>query len=322
MTLAPNTRPADWPEIAPDRLARAIRTAGPDGCRVALIGLPDDLGVRMNGGRPGARFGPDAFRAALARFGTGFDAHREGPIEIGVYDAGDVVPARGEGEPALRETHDRITQAVLAVHRAGLLPVCIGGGHDLTYPSARALASHTGQRIGGVNIDAHLDVRETAGSGMPFRALIEGGQLDAKRFTVHGAGRFTNAHKHVEFLRARGGSLDTIDRVLSGEAPFARALERAGAPAFVTIDLDAIDASQAPGVSAVNPMGLSVAPACDAARLAGAAPSVRHFDLMELCPVHDEPAWDDRVRAPGRTARIAALLFLHFLAGLRERRWE
>lgn len=322
MSAFPNTRPADWPEIASDRFARAIRTASPDGCRVALIGLPDDQGVRLNGGRPGARFGPDAFRAALAKFGGGFDAGDERPIDAVVFDAGDVVPARGDGEPALRETHDRVTQAVLAAHRAGLLPVCIGGGHDLTYASVRALASHTGKTVGGVNVDAHLDVRETAGSGMPFRALIEGGQLDAKRFTVFGAGRFTNAHKHVEFLRARGGSIDTIDRVLAGEAPFAGALQRAGAPAFVSIDLDGIDGSQAPGVSAVNPMGLSVAMACDAARLAGAASSVRHFDLMELCPVHDEPVWDDRARIPGRTARVAALLFLHFLTGLRERRWE
>jgi len=322
VSLAPNTRPAEWPDIAPDRFAKSIRTASPDGCRVTIVGLPDDLGVRMNSGRPGARFGPDAFRAALARFGSGFDAQDERLIDIGVYDVGDVIPARGEGEPALRETHDRVTQAVLAVHRAGLIPVCVGGGHDLTYPSVRAIASHTGKSVGGVNVDAHLDVRETSGSGMPFRALIEGGQLDAKRFTVFGAGRFTNAHKHIEFLRARGGSIEAIDRVLSGESAFARALERAGAPAFVTIDLDALDAAHAPGVSAVNPMGLSVQLACDAARLSGANAAVRHFDLMELCPVHDEPAWDDRVRAPGRTARIAALLFFHFLTGLRERRWE
>jgi formiminoglutamase/guanidinobutyrase len=46
------------------------------------------------------------------------------------------------------------------------------------------------------------------------------------------------------------------------------------------------------------------------ARAAGRHPAVRHFDVMELCPVHDEG---------DRTARLAALLVLAFLAGLAER---
>ena len=36
---------------------------------LGLIGLPDDLGVRLNGGRPGAAAGPAALRVALERLG-------------------------------------------------------------------------------------------------------------------------------------------------------------------------------------------------------------------------------------------------------------
>ncbi|HBS29666.1 MAG TPA: hypothetical protein DEB06_09510, partial [Phycisphaerales bacterium] len=173
MALVPNTRPARWPDIPPDRFARLIRSDSPEGCRVALLGLPDDLGVRLNQGRPGACVGPDAFRAALARFGCPFDARSDTALPAVVFDAGDVVPAPADTEPALRETHDRVSQAVLALHRAGLITVCVGGGHDLSFPAIRALASHAGGMVGGVSVDAHLDVRETAGSGMPFRALID-----------------------------------------------------------------------------------------------------------------------------------------------------
>ena len=67
--------------------------------------------------------------------------------------------------------------------------------------------------------------------------------------------------------------------------------------------------SFAPGVSAVNPMGVTPAIAASVAEQAGSNPMVRHFDIMELSPTHDD----------GRTARLAALLFIHFLAGFERR---
>ena len=58
-----------------------------------------------------------------------------------------------------------------------LFPIAIGGGHDLTFPFVRAVIEFWRTRgidIGsGVYFDAHLDVRDTPGSGMPFRRLIE-----------------------------------------------------------------------------------------------------------------------------------------------------
>ena len=47
------------------RFAGTIRHDSPDGCAIALLGLPDDTGVGLNNGRPGAKDGPAAFRAAL-----------------------------------------------------------------------------------------------------------------------------------------------------------------------------------------------------------------------------------------------------------------
>src|SRR6185503_8188990 len=60
----PHVTPGRWPQLRPDRFAATIRTDSPDGCRVALLGLPDDTGVALLGGRPGAAEGPAAFRAA------------------------------------------------------------------------------------------------------------------------------------------------------------------------------------------------------------------------------------------------------------------
>ncbi|MFG0273732.1 MAG: formimidoylglutamase [Phycisphaerales bacterium] len=321
--IIPNTTRPEWPEIraGADRFAATIRTDDPDGCAACLLGLPDDLGVKMNHGRPGARNGPAAIRRVLTGYGTTFDLLRDRPLDTRTFDAGDIVPADpedfgGDEEAALRVTHDRVTEAALAIHQRGMIPVCIGGGHDLTFPTVRALATHTGAPVGGLNFDAHLDVRAEPGSGMPFRALIDGGHLDPKRFCVFGAARFATSRAHADWLTERGGHIVEVETALAQRDALRDAFKRLNvgdapdAPAFVTIDLDAIDGSQAPGVSATNPMGLSVAHAVEAARRAAAHPGVRHFDVMEHNPDQDRGA---------RTARVAALIILTFLAGLADR---
>jgi len=310
----PFTRPPEWPARAPGRFAATITVAGapgappPAGFALALLGLPDDTGVRLNGGRPGAADGPRAFRAALARFGTTWDLHAERALAVPVFDAGDVPPAAGDGEAALLETHARVEAAVLALHQAGCATVTIGGGHDLALPCIAALARHRGQAVGGINLDAHLDVRERVGSGMPFRRLITGGHLDPRAFVELGLGRFANDPDDVAWARAQGVTLLDASALLAVHAAppdlFAHAL--APGAGFVSIDLDGIDAASAPGVSAPSPLGVDVADAARLAEAAGRDPRVGHFDIMELCPAHDPD---------GRTARVAALLFLSFIAG-------
>ncbi|GAB4554078.1 MAG: formimidoylglutamase [Phycisphaerales bacterium] len=324
MPPIPHTARPDRPPMTVGKFAGTIRHDSDDGCAIALVGLPDDTGVALNNGRPGAQRGPAAFRAALASYGNPWDARDAAELPPVVYDAGDVVPvttdeAGGDPVQALHATHERITEALFAVHKRGLMPVCVGGGHDLTYPCVRALSQHLGAGVAGVNVDAHLDVRETDGSGMPFRAGIENGFIDATRFIEFGVARFGNSRAHCEWLQSRFAEIVTVDRAVSGDSTPASAMAFAfdgrtqgdePAGGFVSIDLDAIDGAMSVGVSAVNPNGLTVQHCCEFAERAGAHPGVRHFDIMELNPRHDD----------GRTARIAALLFLHFVAGYRTRR--
>ena len=309
----PFTRPAPWPPVRPGRFAATIETRSIEGCPLAMLGLPDDTGVRLNGGRPGAADGPRAFRAALASYGATFDLEADAPLDVRVFDAGDLEPAGGGDEAALYRTHERVEAAVGALQDAGCVTVAIGGGHDLTLPSVAAVARRRGGAVGGINLDAHLDVRERVGSGMPFRRLIEAGHLDPRAFVELGLGRFANEPADVEWLRARGGRLVSADAVRDGRVGLAEVFAEALGPGagFVSIDLDGIDAAHAPGVSALNPRGLGVRDAERVADAAGRDSRVRHFDIMELCPPHD---------AEDRTARVAALLFLSFVAGYRERR--
>lgn len=311
--VVPHTRPAEWPRIAPGRFAERIRYDSPTACELALLGLPDDTGVRLNGGRPGAAAGPSAFRAALATYGTAWDAAAHSSIETRVFDAGDIEVVPGDDESALFETHARVEAAVRALHALGLIPICIGGGHDLSLPSITALSKHVGQPVGGINVDAHLDVRERVGSGMPFRRLIEAGALDPRCFVEFGLGRFANDAGDLAWLKARGATLVSVDQALAGYAEFevlSKALLAPGSSAFLSVDLDVIDSAAAPGVSALNPSGLGVALVAKLAEACGERAGVRHFDIMEL-----SPPWD----TSGRSARVAAHLLLCFVAGFARR---
>lgn len=287
---------------------------------MGLIGLPDDLGVALNGGRVGARHGPAAFRDALARYGA---AEPDGWNWPCVFDAGDVDPVPWDGSAggdssaareALEQTHSRVTQAVQALVGLGLLPVGIGGGHDLTFAFVRGVdqARCVGRRgrkgsspgggpgggLVGMYCDAHLDVRAEAGSGMAFRALVE--RCGVRALHVHGLNPMVNSAAHLEWFRAHGGTCDAF----GPEGPWPEG------ELFVSLDLDVVDQAFAPGVSAPNPQGWTPGEATAWARAAGANPGVVCFDIMELNPLVDEG---------GRTARLAAHVFLAFLRGVSER---
>lgn len=274
---------------------------------MGLIGLADDLGVRLNNGRPGAREGPRAFRAALARYGVAGPIGWEWPT---VFDAGDITPAEfigpatlanADAVAALHETHRRVTEAVGAMLEAGLFPIAVGGGHDLTFPFVRAAAKRFGV-TGGVYFDAHTDVRETPGSGMAFRRLIE--DCGIKSLHLHGSDPFANSVEHIRWLRSHGGR-DVERRESTGAAYTPPAGDL-----FASFDLDVLDASHAPGVSAMNPAGWSPHELAAFASTLAREARVRCMDIMELNPIHDEG---------GRTARLAARLFLTMLRGFAER---
>jgi arginase family enzyme len=282
-------KPHDWSGVREGRFAARIRTDDPGGCAVGLFGVPDDTGVALNRGHLGAAMGPAAFRAALTELGTAQPAGFDWP---GVFDAGDVTPG-----PTVDQTHERVCTLVDSLLTRGLLPVGIGGGHDLTLPIASAAAMRH-RPLAGLYLDAHLDVREQVGSGMAFRRLL--GDWGVRPAHIVGLDPHVNAAEHADWFSSHGG-------IIGGVSPDQG---WPTAPMFVSIDLDAIDAAHAPGVSARNPAGLTARDAAAWAYQAGRRPNVVCFDIMELCPPRDES---------GRTARLAAHLFLSFLAGVAER---
>lgn len=279
--------------------------------RATLLGLPSDAGVALNHGNPGARLGPAALRAALAGYGV---QHAMLGEPASLWDAGDV-PASAEGDLAhqLRTMHARVTQQAQLLASLPALPIAIGGGHDLTAPFiAGVVAAHrtsdASRPLATLHIDAHLDVRDTLGSGMPFRVIAQ--SLAPVSMAVFGLNPLVNTREHAEFFTREAKGV-----LLGSEAGLTRWLASLPPRCMLccSFDVDALDASCAPGVSARNPQGLSVAQAASLLRTIASDARLASLDFMELCPPRDVPAWTAPGCEPGITARAVAHLLLGVL---------
>src|SRR5687767_14836584 len=110
----------------------------------AIIGLPDDRGVALNGGRVGAASGPNAIRKWFYRLVPPLDS-------VSIADLGDLTMSDD-----LHSDHNRAIQAIaIALGNAERVAI-LGGGHDWGFCPIAALMQ--GGRAGFINFDAHLDV--------------------------------------------------------------------------------------------------------------------------------------------------------------------
>ncbi len=310
----PKHKPTDQTDV---RLAALVYTTVEPGIladlKVLIFGVPQDIGIQRNGGRIGASEGPAAIRHFLYRLTPFFYESSLDHPDLHLADLGDL---NVEGL-TLEEIHWRQERVVRAALEQGWLPIVLGGGHDIAFPNGAALGQHY-DAIGIVNLDAHLDVRplidgQRAHSGSPFRQLLDHPDvfIPPGCLVEFGIQWFANAHSHWEFLREEEMSIFWLQDIY--RSGFVPALEtafrkaRQGTDAvYVTFDLDGVRASDAPGVSAPSPVGFSAEDYCYAAYYLGAQEEVKLMDVAELNPRYDQD---------GRTAKLAALVVAHFLAG-------
>lgn len=290
-----------------DPIDLALADASPARTTLAIIGVPQDIGVERNGGRAGAAEAPDAIRRWLYRLTT-FDIETSTSIQPGaVADLGNIVC-----DGSLEEIHERLSLVVEQVCARGMVPIVLGGGHDVSYATITGAARAVGP-VGALNIDAHLDVRSSSvrNSGTPFRMLIEEGSLVASRFIEIGIQGFANAAEHVRWLLDRGGRIITLDDVRA--RGFAKVLSTAwqsvsagDARVYGSLDIDGVRASDAPGVSAAMPDGLTSEDFLHAARQLGRKSAIVGLDVVEVNPRYDRD---------GITAKLAAHAVARFIGG-------
>src|SRR5712691_86292 len=255
---------------------------------VAVLGVPFDNGTSY---RPGARFGPMGVRQASRHLRPGYHVELGlSPFKtIQVVDAGDVAVTPFDIATAMTQIRDHATDLITGDRRV----VAIGGDHTVALPMLRAVTQRHGP-VALVHFDAHLDTWDTyfdapVTHGTVLRRAFEDGLLvedhsihvgirgplygeadlaDDRRF-----GFRTIRTSDVDDLGIRG----TIDAVL----------ERVGdLPVYLSVDIDVLDPSFAPGTGTPEAGGLTsrellrVLRGLTGLHLVGA-------DVVEVAPAYD-----------------------------------
>lgn len=276
---------------------------------LSILGFCSDEGVRRNQGRVGAVAGPNQIRKFLASIP--WSANQP------VYEAGNVVCAEGDLESAHLNLASQVTR--LLDHQQ--FPFVLGGGHEIAYGSWLGLANHlaariTKPKIGIINFDAHFDLRTAANgcnSGTPFYQIAQASHERGWDFKYCCLGVSEMANTQALFQRAdelkvsyrldKQMTLVDLPAIQTQLQSFIDQCDQL----YLTIDLDVLPASVAPGVSAPAARGVSLEVLEPLIAQIRASQKLRLADLAEYNPVYDQDS---------HTARVAARLFYSITGGV------
>lgn len=286
----PGPEHARWHSVVSTGDVTAATSAAAPGA--VLIGYASDEGVERNGGRQGAAAGPDELRKALGSLAIHDDFPR--------LDAGTVTTQADDLEGSQQALSDRVRDLADAGH----LVVVLGGGHETSFATHRGARDAVGN-MGIINFDAHFDLRTATRptSGTPFRQIADLYDGDGFNYSVLGISRPNNTR--VLFDEAK--ALDvrtTLDTELENLTPAqaadlaVKAIPAEG-PIHLSIDLDVLPASVAPGVSAPAALGVAFPTLRAMVEAVAATGRVALVDVVELNPSFD---------IDSRTAKAAARL--------------
>ncbi|MCZ2157230.1 MAG: arginase [Bryobacterales bacterium] len=280
--------------------------------QISIVGVPMDLG----GGRRGVDMGPSAIRVANlgARLrDLGYEVEDLGNIGVAQPESIDQHTPDARFLPEIQEACARLSDRVFEILEKGRMPLVLGGDHSIAMGSIGGAArfyEQQGKKIGLIWIDAHADMNtpETTPSGnvhgMPLASVIG---LGSEELRAIGGGPSPKIHpKNVAIVGLR--SVDAKERYnvrKSGVTSFTmrdidergmrsvmdEAIRIAGNGAegiHVSLDLDAVDPSEAPGVGTPVKGGLSYREAHLALEMVADSRKLISIDCVEVNPVIDE----------------------------------
>lgn len=286
---------------------------------IDLYGIPSDAGASCRG----SGMGPEALRVAglsetLATLGHG------------VTDQGDItVGPRPSGGIPWRLSHERKAEVIATAHqssdsalaslRAHRLPIFMGGDHSLSMGSISGVARYcatNGKPLFVLWIDAHGDFNTPATSetgnihGMPL-ALLCGepdfgpeydgawrGKIDPRHVTIFGARSIDRPERQL--LEERGVDVVDMRRIdESGVVAVMRQVlarvEAAGGHLHVSLDVDVLDPSIAPGAGTLVAGGLTFREAHLVMEMIHDSGLMGSLDIVELNPYLDHAGMSARL---------------------------
>ena len=252
-----------------------------------IFGVPYD---KTSSYRKGASKAPKEIRQASWNFET-FNFKTEKDLrDIKIHDYGNLDVKNDKPQEMISKVKD-FTSMVLKKNK---FPIALGGEHSITSGIIQAFPKDTAVLL----LDAHIDFRQQYENEMYNHACVTrriSDHIEINNIAVIG---IRSAEKE-EFEEAKKQGLFYIDAFDIRKKGINRILNKLkdvfrNKPIYLTLDIDVIDISLAPGTSTPEPFGLTSFDVLEiidhfSSQLVG-------FDVVEVCPEYDK----------GQTALIAA----------------
>ena len=307
---------ADLPTFGKAPLGDAARLSGVD---VAVYGIPWDITASP---RPGARYAPRRIREESHLFheiwnpletpmvSMGTDDEPRSRERISMVDCGDVTVYPYDIARTRESIHD--LSAMIAEQA---FPIALGGDHYVQFPAYQGVRdAHPDAKIGIVQIDAHDDTISDDPMlgehwcGSPIQRSIEYGSVDPRAVAMVGLRNFIGAkqlerHREEEFVVITMREARQLGAAALAEKAASSVLRHCDL-IYLTIDIDAVDPSVAPGCAGPSPGGFLAEEFMDLMRALGRFKEIVAVDLVEVAPPIDPT---------DRTQLFAAFSLFHFI---------
>ena len=268
----------------------------------AVLGVPFDEGTW---GQPGERYGPRDLRESSQEYNhdltEGFyyiDGDRTVLKGKRWADVGDVlvfptVPA---------QTDDKITAAVKKIIEKSAFPIVLGGDHSITFPVVRALDKD----VTLIHFDAHLDTWAGEPGNLDHASWVNRAAKlrHVKKVVQLGMRGLANDPEAIGNARKIHSAIVTSEQIHAKGVDWALSQVPASENIYISLDVDVMDPTLAPGTGTLEPDGLSFRELDELLKGVTAKGKLVGFDVVEVNPYRDPS---------GRTAQTAVRLMIDML---------
>lgn len=267
----------------------------PDKIRFVLIGIPEDIGPRANGGRAGSQEMWEVFLSKFLniqsnRFLNGSEIMIAGEVDCEEWkNKSDLSTEQLRSE--VEALDHKVVSVLKPIFAKGYLPIVIGGGHNNAYPIIKSWFEAKQQTISIINVDPHSDIRPQEGrhSGNGFSYAMHEHLIST--YAVAGLHESYNSEYLLQQLDQNSNmSYFTYDAWLRGEFVLEeRLLEliRFGGNGFRGLEFDLDSVAGFPS-SAMTESGFSVETARKMIMYIGKNVDLAYAHFPEGAPCHSK----------------------------------
>ena len=262
--------------------------------QLAIIGVLEDRKAIQN---EGCANGVEQIRAFLYQL-------NEGDFNSKVVDLGNILP----GE-TLRDTHYALKVVTESLLKKSIIPIIIGGGHDLCYAQYWAY-ENLDKKVDLLSFDAHFDLDATVDEHQ-----IPNSQSYLNSIILHEPNflfNFSNIGYQTYYTNQE--SIQLMDKMyfdihrlgefrnkIQESEPIIRNAD------LISVDISAVKMADAPGNANAHPNGFYGEEICAISRYAGISDKVSSFGIYEYNSKHDSNY---------QTAHLIAQMIWYFIEGV------